>query len=284
MTLIQPIGDEAFEILRDLYSYDDVIPLDTTIVERVEDTDHVREKIVFRGPRDTRVPGYLALPRNATGPCRPVMLIHGIGGSKDGWWTEARSPSRRPLIDRLLRDGRAVLTLDCEYHGERIARNDHESPAVFLFERGWIARARDMVMQSVVEHRRALDVLATRADIDLDPEGDAAVVGSSMGGLLAFILAAVEPRIRTTVAAVTPILDDPRSAITVHHYAPRIDHPFRMLMAERDRANYTEESARTVHGLLGSGTKAITFHDSEHELPPAWLDETGDWIDAHLAR
>lgn len=277
---LSPIGPEAFEVMRDFFAYDPAVPLDARIVERVEDEASVREKIVFSGPRDSRVPAYLATPGGGTPPYPCVLLLHGIGDSKEGWFEVDGVPSGAALAESLLASGFAVLAPDARYHGERTGENDYESPSVFTLEKNWLYRARDMIVQSAVESRRAIDYLESRDDVDADRTG---VIGYSMGGMTTFELAAVEPRIRAAVAAVTPILKQGRSALAVHHFAPYVgETPLLMLMGREDSRNYSEEDARRLHALLAAPVKQLTFYDSGHRLPADWTRAAVEWMERHL--
>lgn len=275
-----PVGPEGFAVLREFFRYDESVPLETRQVERVTGSGFVREKLVFRGIRDSRVPAYLALPTAGEAPYPCVILLHGIGGSKEGWWLEEASHSGRLLTDALLAAGFGVLALDAEYHGERMANNDYESAEVFTFHRGWMQRTRDMLVQTVVEHRRAIDVLEARDDVDTSRIG---VVGYSMGGMATFMLTAVEPRVSTAVACVPPLLREDRSPVAIHNYAPRIEtQPFLMLVAEEDAANTTPEEARRLHDLIASPTKEIGFYPGGHLLPPEWTQRALEWVETNL--
>lgn len=275
-----PIGAEGFAVLREFFRYDDSVPLEARQVDRIAGPGFVREKHVFRGIRDSRVPAYLALPTTGTAPYPCVILLHGIGGSKEGWWEEEASHSGRLLTDGLLAAGFCVLALDAEYHGERLGNNDYESAAVFTFERGWMQRTRDMIVQSVVEHRRAIDFLETRDDVDTSRIG---VVGYSMGGMMTFLLTAMEPRVSTAVACVPPLVREDHSPVAMHNYAPRIEtQPFLLLVAEEDAANTTPEEARRLHDLIASPTKEIGFYEGGHLLPPAWTQRARTWMEASL--
>ena len=274
------IGPEAFEVMRHFYRYDLGIPLEGRTIDRLEEEDYVREKIVFRGTRDSRVPGYLAIPTNGTPPYPCVLLLHGIGSSKEDWWKDDSFLSGGHLTRDLLASGFAVLALDAEYHGERLINNDFESPMVFTFEKGWVLRARDMMVQSVIEYRRGIDYLGTRAEIDTSRIG---VIGYSMGGMMAFTLAAVDPRIKATVASVTPILNDPYSAIAVHNFAPFIhNEPFLMLMGNADERNYSPEAAQQLHVLVASEVKELVFYESGHQLPVEWTGAATEWMEKYL--
>lgn len=275
-----PIGQEGFEVMRQFFDYDQGIPLEARIVERLDEPGYVREKIVFRGPRNSRVPGYLAIPKNGSAPYPCVILLHGIGSSKESWWEDNSFSSGGQLTKKLLKSGFAVLTLDAEYHGERSANNDFESPEVFTFQKGWYMRARDMIVQSVIEHRRAMDYLATRNEIDTSRLG---IIGYSMGGMMTFNLTAVDPRIKVAVACVAPILKEPYSAMAVHNFAPFItSQPFLMLMGNTDERNYTKEEAQQLHDIIISNTKEMVFYESGHKLPGEWTKRATEWMEKYL--
>ena len=78
---MKPMGKEAFQVLTQFFQYDRGIPLDAAIVGTVEDSTYIREKIVFTGVHDSRVPGYLAIPTTGTPPlslCPAVARRRGI--------------------------------------------------------------------------------------------------------------------------------------------------------------------------------------------------------------
>lgn len=277
---LRPIGKDAFNVMRDFFEYDRGIPLDARVVARREQPEYVREKIVLRSVRDRRVPGYLATPTGGAGPYPCVILMHGIGGSKEDWWNDDSFPSGGHLTRRLLATGIAVLTLDTEHHGERAANNDFESPEVFVLERGWLQRARNMIVDSVVEHRRAIDYLGTRRDIDGSRIG---VVGYSMGAMMALQLTGVDDRVHACISAVAPILKEDNSALAVHNFAPFIEStPVLMLIGIEDRRNYTPEEARAVLDLIPRADRTLREFESGHRLPIEWTTNAAEWMAAHL--
>lgn len=64
-----------------------------------------------------------------------------------------------------------MLALDAQYHGERSLFNDFESTFTMVFQKQWINRLREMVVQTIVDYRRAIDYLETRKEIDPDRSG-----------------------------------------------------------------------------------------------------------------
>jgi predicted esterase len=137
-----------------------------------------------------------------------------------------------------------------------------------------------MVVQSVIEYRRAIDYLASRSEIDTSKIG---IIGYSMGGMMAFNLTAVDPRIKVAVASVTPILKERHSAMAVHNFASSIaNQPFLMLMGNTDERNYTKEEAQQLHDIIISKTKRLVFYESGHQLPGEWTTTATEWMKEYL--
>lgn len=270
---LSPIGPDAFEVMRQFFDYDQAVPLEARIVDRFNSPEYVREKIVFRGTNRSSVPGYLAIPKNGTAPYPVVLLLHGVTSSKESWWEE--NSTMRQLTNQLLDSGFSLLSLDAQYHGERTANSDFESP-IDLLENEWFVHYRDMIIQSTIAYRRGMDYLATRAEIDTSQIG---VVGYSMGGMMTFILSAVDSRVKASVASVSPIITVPYLPTAIHNFAPHIKGtPFLMLMANKDERNYTPKKARQLNDLIGSDAKDLIFFDSGHMLPAEWTTHATEWL------
>ncbi|NAY90453.1 alpha/beta fold hydrolase [Muricauda sp. JGD-17] len=278
--IMSPIKSEAFKVMNHFFDYDKSIPLGARTVEKNEDINYIREKIVFEGIANSRVPGYLGIPKKGNGPYKCVLVLHGVGDSKESWWKENSFNSGRLLTERLIDSGFAVLSLDAEYHGERMLNNDYESADVFIFQKGWVMRARDMIVQTVIEYRRAMDYLATREEIDSTGFG---AIGYSMGGMMVFNLSAVDSRLNTAVASVTPVLKEPFSALAVYNFAPFVKtSSFLMLMGESDNRNYSKTDGQKLYDLLKSKNKEIKWFDSGHKLPDEWTTSAATWISKYL--
>ena len=268
---------EVFQAVSQFYGYDETAPLQAISVEKRDFPNYSREKIVFTGIQRSRVPGYLALPKKGTRPFPVVILIDGVGGSKDRWFTEDSWP-RGPLVaNGLTEAGIAVLALDARDHGERAAENDYQAPQ-------FSARPadRDMIVQSIIEHRRAMDYLATRSEIDRDRIG---VLGLSMGGIMTFALSGMDPRIKAAVAGVTPIRPMKETIaipIAPMTFAPAIANtPILMLMGRTD-SFYSEQDAQQLLALIKSPRKELQFYDSGHRLPPEYAARGVEWLKTYL--
>src|SRR3954470_20410579 len=81
----KPLGDEAFNAVREFFKYDKTAPLDTRIVETIDKGTYTREKFVFTNTNRKLVTGYLAIPKSdkVNYPC--MILLHAGAGAKDDW-------------------------------------------------------------------------------------------------------------------------------------------------------------------------------------------------------
>src|SRR5687767_7069499 len=82
----QPVGEEAFRVIRQLFEYDATLPLDARTLQRFDTTSFSREKFVINGWQGTRIPGLIAVPKAGAVRVPVVLLIDGIGGWKERWW------------------------------------------------------------------------------------------------------------------------------------------------------------------------------------------------------
>ncbi len=279
---MQPVDDATFDLLREVFEYDPTLPLDARTVASEEYEGYYRDKIVFNGILDARVPGYIATPADAEPPYPCVVALHGLSVSKETWWEEDNDHSGLLLTRALLGRGIAVVTVDARYHGERMINNDFENPMGLLWDPDTHNRFRRMLTHSTVDIRRTLDYLATRRDIDMERIG---VIGYSMGGIMSFQLAALDDRVKVGVSCVGPPripnrLLDPFSA---YQFAPRIQGtPFMVLMGRKDDRLYSVEEARKLHDLIHSPVKELRLYDTGHHLPSSYVDDAIGWFSDHL--
>lgn len=268
------LGDEAYGVALQSFQYDATAPLAPHVVETVEAEGYVREKVVFNGSFQTRVPGYLAIPTSGSPPYPCVLQIHGLTDSKEDWWTEEPWHGAS-LTMGLLSEGYAVLALDAVHHGERAATLDYASPRSLIGKPGFVP----MVIESTKDYRRAIDYLSGRSEIDTSRIG---VIGVSMGTIISLPLAAVDDRVRVIVLVV-PVPFPYRYALAPQNYARAVkDRPLLMLSATQDRW-YRPEQAQALFDLIDSKTKKLVWYESGHTtLPAEFVQESIGWITKHL--
>ncbi|GAB5537338.1 MAG: hypothetical protein Rubg2KO_35870 [Rubricoccaceae bacterium] len=264
----QTAANEVFDVVEQFYDYDPSLPVAPRTVESWEDEGIRYEKVVFTTQNGDRVPGALALPLDQTGAVPVVLLLHGLGNSKERW----TRPDRVPLRDSLLASGIGVFAFDLRLHGERSFENDYQNPVYLTFGDSLYIRNRDMIIGSTIDARRALDYLSTRPEIDPDRM---AVAGYSLGGLIALYLSALEPRLVTIVGCAVPTTTSPLPT-DAFQFASRATVPAALLIGETDWLS-SPADARTLHGLLPEES-TLVFFDAGHSLPPEFAVDAASWL------
>jgi len=284
---LKSVNDDVYNAIIQFYEYDREIPFKLKTVEKVENDDYLREKIVFNGINNSQVTGYLAIPKTGKSPYPCVLQMHGMTVSKSDFWEDEYHYGEL-VTQGLLSSGYAVLALDMPYHGERLYENDFESTLITLFRKGWGYRIRDMVVQSTIEYRRAIDYLETRTDIDANRIG---AIGYSLGSVVTMILTGVDERIKTCVVCATAIMrpldflppEEHLTGFASQTFASSIkEQPFLMLAAKNDDFNCTVEHAEQLFNLVGSKKKELVFYDSGHKLPPDHATVAINWLIDYL--
>ena len=159
--------------LLSFYEYDKSKPLNPRLAPIKQTGNYTLYKLYFSSVKGEVIPALFATPRNVKGPYPCVLLVHGLGGSKEIYLD---------VIDLLSKNDFASLAIDLPSHGER-GRRRMEPGEVLL-----------VVAQAVFDLRRALDYLESRGDID-----GVGVMGKSLGGIISSILAGVDDRVKALV-------------------------------------------------------------------------------------
>ena len=265
-----------------LYDYDRTAPLELREAG-VEVRDGVSvHDVSYTSPRGGRVPAYLVVPPGP-GPFAGMIFMHGAGGSRAGMLAQAilyaKAGAVTLAIDAALCGGRAIP-------GEPFL--DYRQPE----------RTRDAFIQTVVDLRRAVDLLLSRSDVDSQRLG---YVGGSFGAFVGGILSGVEKRIRAyalpsapasindaTVATVTKaretlpkdqleksfaIVDAVSDVYYVSHAAPAA-----LLFQNGDKdAGVPRQSAERLH-RAASDPKTIRWYDGGHGLNRQAVLDRADWL------
>lgn len=282
---IERLDDEASRAMAACYDYDASIPLEARVVEKVEKEGSPREKIVFRGVQGFLVPGYLQLPAQGTAPYGCVLLLHGWSGSKENFWQQGNYISGGELRAALSAAGFAVLALDAQCHGDRIAQNDFapvnhfaDSQATVAGRKGYFSLP-EIYTQTVRDYRRAIDYLATKPEIDKARIG---VVGYSMGGTQTFLLMGVEPRVKAAVAVAAPAERSKWSLVAPQNFVRGIgERPLLTMIGRSDELCPLEHALALQQLLLGTDKEQVLF-DAGHRLPTDYVPHAVGWLQKHL--
>ena len=275
-SMAMELNEQAYGMVRTSFEYDKTYPLRSRTTGRFEKNGYRFESFAFESFHDGSVPGFLALPKDSEHPAPVVLLLHGVSSDKESWLQEGFSHGDQVTFG-LLEKGYAVLALDAQYHGARQINNDFIDAGEMVFKHQWFQRFSNLVTQTVVDYRRAIDYLQTREDIDTSRLG---ILGYSMGGHMAFLLAANDPRVKTMVSCVVPYTAG--MPIEASTFARSLGHlPMLMMMAEQDR-HYTREQAQSLYDQVPGANKAIRFYASGHSLPEKYAAEAVKWIASQL--
>lgn len=182
--------------------YDPAAPLQA-VVTPLGGGEAATYSVRYRGANGETVPGLLTIPGAARKPAPCILLLHGLAGSKGQMFLPAIVLARR---------GYASLAIDIAGHGDRPRLGGKDPGSLSLPE------MRQVSAQTVIDLRRAVDLLATRSDIDPQRIG---FLGLSLGGILGGVFTAEEPRVRA--AALWSAGGDWGKLVTqsTHHFARR---------------------------------------------------------------
>ncbi|OZB96663.1 dienelactone hydrolase family protein [Paenibacillus sp. XY044] len=141
-----------------------------------------------------RVPAYVALPAKGEGPYPLVVFNHSHGGNYANGRRELIGGSsylQQPSFARTLTGmGYAVCCIDMWGFHERSGKTESEIVKEMLWQ------GRVMWGMMLYDNRRMLDYMCSREDIDASR---VATLGMSMGGMMAWWLAALDERVKVTV-------------------------------------------------------------------------------------
>lgn len=183
--------DKLLDLLGDLPEYG---PISVQLL-RVEERDGYQlETLLLDLNGMGTVPAYVALPLGKSGPYPLVIFNHSHGGNYANGRNEFVRSSpylQEPSFAKTLTAmGYAACCIDMWGFGERAGKTESELVKEMLWQ--------GQVLWGMMLHdsRRLLDYMCERPDIDASR---VATIGMSMGGLMAWWLAALDERIKVTV-------------------------------------------------------------------------------------
>jgi formylglycine-generating enzyme required for sulfatase activity/dienelactone hydrolase/predicted Ser/Thr protein kinase len=268
----EPVSDQVFAALKNLYRYD-AGPLDVT-AEPVDgsNTYWIKQKVTFNTAYgNERMSAYLYLPKNSTPPYETVVFFPG------SYAVYERSSKDLDFLgcDFVIRSGRALVYPIYKSHYERGDGLTTDSPDES-------ARYRDHVIYWAKDLGRTIDYLATRKDLKLDR---LAYYGLSTGAYLGNIFPAVESRIKVAVL-LGGGFDSAKKMREVDeiNFAPRVRTPTLLVDGRYDAFFPVETSQKMMFRFLGTPEKdkRHAILDGGH-IPPydLMMREILDWLDKY---
>lgn len=253
---------EARAKVQDAFAYQpQVVALRPEIVDRSDQGDYIREKVVFSSSSVFRVPAYVLIPKGLSGPAPAIVDLHSHGGmflfgkekvidfgDNHPAMVEyhQRNYDGRPTATEFVRRGYVVISIDALMFGERriLLAGDADD--------GWdrsryslddvrrlnqLCRGKEstivkgltlagLTWPGIVtwDDRRTIDYLVTRPEVDPRRIG---CVGVSLGGHRSLYLAGMDERI--AAACVAGFMSTVRPMIQAHldthsfvHFVPHL--------------------------------------------------------------
>ncbi|MEP6695151.1 MAG: dienelactone hydrolase family protein [Chloroflexota bacterium] len=251
------------------FAYDASAPID--LVERSSAPDGaltVRD-IDYASPKGGRARAYLITPQTAA-PVPAMVFVAGSNEPRDNIRAEALSVARRGVV---------ALVLE-------------QSQIAAARSRIWTFTAQDRVeaIQTVVDVRRAIDLLVARADVDRTRIGH---YGFSYGAWLGAIAGAVDTRVsllvlrsggpqiltelaRASGRTLTPEYSTLMATVDQMRYAPSIAGSVLVQNGARD-TTFTAEQMRAWQERIG-GAKTVKTYDAGHSLSTTANADAVAWI------
>jgi len=290
------LKDYAFSFktkgLHEYYVYDKSIPLEPIELSITGQLTYWERKLTYASTKDVRVPALLCIPNLEAEKYPCLVFLHGFGGRKEDC---------REIAMIAAMYGYALLSIDAEYHGERI------QPGKIIFAPN-LVETRDVVVQTITDLMRGVDYLETLPIIDKARIG---YIGGSMGAILGAIFTDVEPRIKGAVLIVggapLSLVFQKTSIPEVRAIEPTLTIPYdeaEKIIAPIDPINFIgdisprpilmqnarndsqvpPETGERLYAAAGY-PKWIDWYDDTHLLPENRFDvavRVIDWLETYL--
>lgn len=241
-------SEALLEELRTVTDYDAKAPLDVKTVRAQQRGDVTVTELTYASPKGGRVPAYLVAPPGP-GPFAGLVFLHWTQGSKNEFLDEALTLARAGVVS---------LLVDAPHVRPAPWRGSLKGAALY-----------DTSLQMLVDLRRAVDLLASRSEVDAQRLG---YVGHGQGATTGGALAGVEPRLRAFVL-MSGIGDASQS---LREREPDNEKPVARARSKEDFAKLVRKMA-ALDGVVGVGSaspRALFFQNgrSDPQVTPAQVN------------
>ncbi|GBD35490.1 hypothetical protein HRbin36_00602 [bacterium HR36] len=174
------------KVMGPLPKHDISLPLEIQVSEEVRTKSYVRRKITYQAEPGDRIPAYLFVPLGLKGKVPGIVCLHptnrelgkgvvaGLGGA----------PNRQYAVELA---ERGFVTIAPDY----VNMGEYKCDP---YQRGYVSAT----MKGIVNHRRAVDVLQSLAEVDAERIG---AIGHSLGGHNSIFLAVFDERVQCVVSS-----------------------------------------------------------------------------------
>lgn len=270
LSKFEPVSDEAFSIIKDLYRYEKT-DLNPRIIATIDTTDWIQEDILVDVPYENK-PMQISvfLPKKSAPPHQTILFFPHDGPLYSNSVKDLPSFFEDGL-DFFVKSGRAVAF---PVYYSTFGRGEIEMKDLYTWKQTHVFR--------VIDFQIACDYLESRSDVDQEKLGYA---GVSWGGWYAPYMLAIEDRIKLGILVLfgSQMNESPRD-IDQLNYLPRVRIPMLLLDGRYDFA-FPLESQQVFYDLLGTPEqdKEWKLYETTHTVPRVDLiNESLKWLDKYF--
>lgn len=179
------------EVMGPMPTIDHQLPVAVEVIKEQKTAKYTWRRITYVVERGDRAYAYVYIPHGLTGGKRAPAMVSLHGTTYRNYVPLSETPPREKIGDgqyaqELAERGYVVIAPDYLFLGP-----DYKTDPVSL---GYVSGT----MKGIVNHIRAVDVLASMPEVDITRVG---ALGLSLGGHNALFLAVFDPRIRAAVSS-----------------------------------------------------------------------------------
>lgn len=242
---------------------------------------HRSQGLRFRSFDGAEVVGRIVHPADASGPVPLLVGLHAMGRAHQRL-LQAELKGRPTLeqthriTELALARGHAVIALDAREHGER--KTSERSVRDLMRDLHWWGRREPyerMIIDTVKDYRVLLDWAAGQPGLDAR---HVRVAGYSMGGQMALLLGALDPRIGAVAAIVPPHVDDKVAAVSPQRLLGGLAGKRVWLLSADDDEHASAAQNRALFDALPTPDKQHLRFPGGHVLPEDYPARLRDWF------
>ena len=269
-----PVSDEVYRAYQLLYAYDHT-PLAATAPVIVHDgSDWREERVTFAAAyHDERLAAYIFLPKHVRPPYQTVIFFPSARVLN---LTDSRALGDISFFDYVVQSGRAVIYPVYQGTYERSGNGDLPGAR----------QAMALTVQRYQDAARALDYLATRADIDTTKLAYLGVSWGAADGVIYSTL--LQDRLKTVVLLDGGFfLGKPLPGRDQADFAPRLRIPVLMVNGRYDYSFSPADAQNPLFRMLGTpdAEKLHVLLNTPHDVRanrPALTAAVLSWLDKYL--
>lgn len=242
---------------------------------------HRTQSLRFRSFDGAEAVGRIVYPAAAQDPAPLLLNLHALGRAHQRMF-QAEFKGRPTMeqthrvTELALSRGYAVVALDAREHGERALPGRKASD--LLRDLHWWGRREpyeQMLVDTIKDYRVLLNWATRQAQIDAQ---HIRAAGYSMGGQMALLLGALDPRVKAVAAIVPPHVGDKVAVVNPHRLVAGLAGKQVWLLSADNDEYASEAQNQALFDALPTERKRHLRFESGHLLPTGYVEEISTWF------